>query len=243
MRIAILSDIHSNAEAFNAVLLDIDSLDVSTMISLGDNIGYGPDPNEVIHMLQEHHIHSVIGNHEIAILDKRFLALFNNSARVALKVTEAMLTKNSLEYLKTLQHSYVNFGFRFVHGFPPESVVIYLFQKSEPQLIKAISRLQESICFVGHTHQLGMISWDEQTIDRRRLNPSENIIEINTTQKYIINVGSVGQPRDLNNKAKYVIMDTDKNYIEARFVEYDYQTTVNKILKTGIPIQYANFLL
>jgi predicted phosphodiesterase len=240
MKIAVVSDIHSNLDAFESVLRDIDGVGIDRIYCLGDNIGYGPDPVGVIEALQRRNILSVVGNHELALTHRRYRSLFNPTARESLLKTAEMMDDASLHYAAGLPASMVKAGARFVHGFPPDSPLIYLFQVSEKKMKKSLETLEESICFVGHTHDLDMVSfdgiriqWDRLTQGPRRLSPD---------LRYIVNVGSVGQPRDGDNRAKYALWDTENHSLEIRFVEYDIASVLRKILKAGLPRAHARRL-
>ena len=240
MKIAIISDIHGNMEALTQVLTDAQGLSPDQIVCLGDCIGYGPEPNEVIEAVRRHNIPSIIGNHEMAVLDQVHLSWFNPKARKSLEQTLTMLSGASVDFIKTMPYSRVLSGARFVHGFPPESAQIYLFQKSAPELRKAFENLAEPICFVGHTHNLEEIRFDGRQVDRRAL--PQGITRLDPKCRYIINVGSVGQPRDGNNNAKYIIWDSDRRFVEVRFVSYNITATVAKIKAAGLPEAHANRL-
>jgi predicted phosphodiesterase len=126
MRIAIISDIHGNLDAFNQVLADIDRSDVDEIICLGDNIGYGPEPDQVIKTIEARQISSVIGNHELAVIQPKFLKWFNPIARKSLEKSLPLLSDQSLSYISKQKSYFVTHGCRFVHGFPPDSALIYM---------------------------------------------------------------------------------------------------------------------
>lgn len=240
MKIAILSDIHGNNEAFRAVLEDIDNAKIEKMVCLGDCIGYGPEPETVIQEIRRRNIPNIIGNHEMAVGDSDHLNWFNPMARKSLERTIEMLSQDSLDYIKTLDYSLAIEGSRCVHGFPPDSARTYLFRISSHGLKTTLSTMPEPICFVGHTHDLEIIEYSGKNIERWPLKKA--IQPLNRTYKYIINVGSVGQPRDGNNNAKYVIWDTQKNEIDVRYIPYDIASTVAKIKAAKLPESHANRL-
>lgn len=237
MKIAIISDIHGNATALKAVIDDINSFTVDLVISLGDNIGYGPEPEEVINLLREKNIPSVIGNHELAINRPKFLSWFNPSAKTSLEKTKHLISKSTIDYISKLSYCMVLGNCRFVHGFPPGSATIYIFELSDEKIQAALKKMNEWICFVGHTHMLEVISFDGDKISRRPLEQEE--IQVNALEKYLINVGSVGQPRDGDNQAKYVIWDSSTSTVNVRYVSYDISDTVQKIYRLGLPEQHA----
>ena len=240
MRIAIVSDIHGNLEAFNQVLADIDCSNVDEIICLGDNIGYGPDPDQVIERVQAHQIPSVIGNHELAVTHPKYLKWFNPVVRKSLQQSFPLLTDQSLEYISKQKPYLVSHGCRYVHGFPPDSALIYMFQISDHRSQGVFEKMEENICFVGHTHMLEMISYSGQTVKSSLLNEGINRLEKET--KYILNVGSVGQPRDGDNRAKYAIWDSSQHTLEIRFLAYDIGAVVDKMKKAGLPEEHARRL-
>jgi predicted phosphodiesterase len=237
MKIAVISDIHGNLDAFQQVLIDIDRSNIDALLSLGDNIGYGPEPEAVINLIQERGIPSVMGNHEITVKDKKFLDWFNPAACQSLKKTFEFLSEESVQFILSLKSYLIRFGCRFVHGSPPDSALRYLFQITKHEFHRVFNQMDERICFVGHTHDLQIIGFNGCTLTQAPLN--EGITSLNTDTQYIINVGSVGQPRDGNNKAKYVIWDNSNNYIDVRFIPYDIESVVNKIIAAGLPRIHA----
>jgi predicted phosphodiesterase len=240
MKIAVLSDIHGNFEAMGKVLADANRLKVDHMVCLGDCIGYGPEPEAVIAEIRRRAIPAIIGNHEMAVCDRVHLNWFNPMARSSLEITLTMLSAESMDFIKNLPYYRVLFGCRCVHGFPPDSAQTYLFQKSAPELRMTFQSMTEPICFIGHTHDLEMIRFDGRQVERHPLH--EGVTSLNPDDRYMINVGSVGQPRDGTNHAKYLIWDQDQARIETRFVAYDIAATVAKIEAAGLPATHAQRL-
>lgn len=240
MKTAIISDIHGNLDALKEVFKDMDAFGVGATVCLGDCIGYGPEPEAVIAAVRKREIPTIVGNHELAVFDQKHLNWFNPTARRSVEKSIAMMSEGAIAYIKTLPRSYVSGNFRCAHGYPPDSARTYLFQKLPFQLIKTFKEMDEPICFVGHTHDLEFVDFDGRQVERHPL--KEGITPLDPDRKYIINVGSVGQPRDGNNKAKYVIYDSDRSDIEVRFVGYDIASVVEKIKAAGLPEGHANRL-
>lgn len=241
MKIAIVSDIHANSEALLSVLEDIDENDITEIISLGDNIGYGAEPEIVIDILKERNIKSVFGNHEYVILRPDRLKWMNTSARSAINITRQLLGQTSLEYIKGLKPNICDHEAWFVHGFPPDSAFRYFFEADESDIRDAFVRIKTNICFVGHTHDLGLMEVFDDSMSFRPIIENQKII-FKPGRKYMINAGSVGQPRDSDNRAKYIVWDLNENSLEPRFVEYDFRKAAQKILKAGLPSVYADRL-
>jgi predicted phosphodiesterase len=240
MRRAIISDIHGNMAALEMVFNDIEASAVDEVICLGDCIGYGPQPEEVVSEIRRRKIPAIIGNHELATFKKSHRQWFNPLARKSIEISMAMLSRESLEYIKHLPSSLVIDGHRYVHGYPPESARTYLFQKAPFQLIKTCKNMAEKVCFVGHTHDLEIVQFDGRQVERRPL--VQGLCQLNPAYRYIINVGSVGQPRDGTNQAKYLIVEPEQEKIDVRFVTYDIASTVAKIKAAGMPEAHARRL-
>ena len=237
MRTAIVSDIHGNLEAFTSVLDDIRSRQADRVISLGDNIGYGADSEEVVQLLIAGHIPSVLGNHEVAALDDKVLRWHTGDVRRALDNAIAGLSEGSFRYIRACPSRISEAGCLFVHGFPPDSCRLYLHQAGEEQLQRAFAETKEDLCFVGHTHRLGLVYFENNRVFRQPLDQTPAPIPEN--RKYIVNVGSVGQPRDGDNRARYVIWDSAARRIEIRAVAYDSAAAARKIIAAGIPDRFA----
>lgn len=241
MRMAVVSDIHGNLEALREVLADIDLAQIDSMVSLGDNVGYGPEPEEVLVLLRERNIPSTMGNHELGIIDPAgYASWFNPPTRLSLEITRRLLSAASLDFIKTLKPSRIECECLCVHGSPPDSMMTYLFELSRLRLRNAFRAMKQDMCFVGHTHDLELVSFDGKDIVRIGL--SEGALHLKSGLSYIVNVGSVGQPRDGNNRAKYVIWDSTARTLDVRFVAYDIEKTVRKILSLGFPAFNADRL-
>lgn len=237
MRIAVISDIHANADAFWAVLEDIRRQAVAEIICLGDAIGYGAEPQPVVERLRSEGIVSVIGNHDLAAVEPHYLKWFNPTARQSLEHSISQLSTSSVEHLRTFPRAIVRHGCRFVHGFPPASPILYQFAIRARRITTVLREANEPVCFTGHTHELEIITWDGSTWSRAPL--EKGVIQLDPTRKYIVNIGSVGQPRDGTSHAKYVVWDLEKRRLELRFVDYDVEAAVEKILAAGLPPAHA----
>ena len=240
MRMAVISDIHGNWNALSEVLSDIDRYGPDHLFCLGDAIGYGPEPERVVQTLLQKEIPTILGNHELAAIKPEYLSWFNPTARISLEKSLTMLSKESMAYISRLQNHMVALGCRFVHGFPLHSTTTYRFEVPKEERLRIMESMPENICFVGHTHDLNLITCRGTNLESRPLKKGRTCISMEDT--HIITVGSVGQPRDSNNNAKYVIWDTDKKSIEVRYVPYDISDTADKIIAAGLPQTHANRL-
>jgi diadenosine tetraphosphatase ApaH/serine/threonine PP2A family protein phosphatase len=233
MKIAVLSDIHGNLEAFTSVLDDLASTAPDRVVCLGDAIGYGPDPEEVVRILSRKGIPTLLGNHELAAIRPEYLDWFNPSARCSLERTLELLSPEVLDVLRTWPSVLEVEGALCVHGCPPDSITRYLFEVAAEDFPKLFGSYPHRLCFVGHTHALRWISWDGAALERGPLGGRP--LKLQAHRRYILNVGSVGQPRDGDNRAKYVLWDTESDTVRVRCVPYDIAATAEKILALGFP--------
>jgi predicted phosphodiesterase len=240
MRTAVISDIHGNLEAFTSILEDIQSQQIDSIVSLGDNIGYGAESEKVIQLLISNDIPSVLGNHEMAALNDKVFNWYTGEVKKAIEIAIASLSKDSLKYIRESKISISHSGYLFVHGFPPDSFRIYLHHVSDEQLRQAFAEMKEDLCFVGHTHKLRILYYDHNQVLLQQMN--EKSLKIQKHKKYIINVGSVGQPRDGNAQAKYVILDSRTCQLDIRAIDYDSATAARKIIAAGIPSRFADMI-
>lgn len=240
MRTAIVSDIHGNFEALTAVLRDIASQNCDRIICLGDVVGYGPNPCECLDMVMTMSA-CVLGNHDYgALIDPEG---FSTAAEQAIFWTRKQLETSTnkvdaqkrLEYLARLPRTIMDGNFLFVHGSVRNPLNEYVFPEdvfNRRKMEKLFSMIQ-NYSFQGHTHAPGVFS-----INMQFQRPDEiDYRYLLTDEKAMINVGSVGQPRDGDWRSCYVILDAPS--IEFRRVEYDVEKTVNKIF--AIP-ELDNFL-
>lgn len=234
MRYAILSDIHGNFRALQAVLEDIAARGVDEIISLGDNIGYGPEPEEVVRTLMERNILSVMGNHELALASPSTLQRLNPSPRQSLEITRRLMGPETLAYSLELPVYLVRHDARFVHGSPPASITTYLWDPSRTRLERLFTSFGEPMGFFGHTHQLSRFLTAGQSYRNEEVALTR--YHLKDGDRHLINPGSVGQPRDgINNRAKYGIWDRRANTFEFRAVIYDVAATVALLRERNFP--------
>ncbi|MFH0781678.1 MAG: metallophosphoesterase family protein [Pseudomonadota bacterium] len=237
MKVAVLSDIHGNLEAFEAVTSDIQRRGADRVVCLGDNIGYGPDPEEVVRQIRELEYVSILGNHEFALLDIRARRWMNFQAAENNVATAKLLSEENLAYCCTLpKYLAINYAY-FVHGFPPASLFRYLNRQPDERLAALFATASFSLYFLGHTHKLELVRQEQEVIVRRPL--GEERLELQPGETYVINAGSVGQPRDGDNCAKYLFWDMAEASLEVHFIPYDYRTTMEKIRAMDFPDAYA----
>ncbi len=233
MRTAIISDIHANLEALSAVLYDIESLNIDKVICLGDVIGYGPNPNECIQLISTKCPIILLGNHDAAVLDTLSTQNFNINAKRAIEWSTKQLTPDSKTFLENLPMIHVDEEKTYVHSTPYEPKMWYYITSVEEAAFN-FQFFSTKFCFVGHTHIPIMISIDES----QQINVSqENFLDYSNDgdTHYLINVGSVGQPRDRNPQASYGVLDSEAKTLTIRRIDYDIEKCQEKMRKHRLP--------
>jgi len=233
MRYLILADIHGNLAALEATLADAPS--GLPVWSLGDVVGYGPNPNECIERLQSLDHECIVGNHDRAVMKKVDRQEFNADAQFSIQWTQEQLTCKSVEYLEDLPVSLVNGQFTLVHGSPREPIWEYILYPSTARL--NFAHFGTPYCFVGHTHVPGMFRFqgqgDERTCEAEQL--LEGGPQPLGEGRLIINPGSVGQPRDGDARASYAILDVDGLTLEYHRVAYNVEKTQRLMEEAKLP--------
>lgn len=241
MSLALISDIHGNLEAFHQVLQDISRQDdIQACYFLGDAISYGPEPDACVRLLKEQQIPCILGNHELALVQPEARAYFNQSTKKHFAQAMSLLSERSREFISTWPAIRQDKDMLLVHGCPPDSMTRYIFELQEPDLLQALRSMGSiNTAFVGHTHDLRLIQSTEQDLFQEGISEGSYTL---SCPKALINIGSVGQPRDGDNRAKYILWNPKKRQLQVRCVKYDIQKTVQGILKLGFPSFYANRL-
>ena len=239
MKAAIISDIHSNLEALRAVVKDIKKRRIKRIFCLGDLVGYGANPNECIELCASESKVVVAGNHDWATLGKTDISVFNPVAAEAIGWTRTNTTKTNIAHLKKYGLAETVDSILLVHASPHKPEMwSYLFSLEEFK--QQFEFFKEQVCFVGHSHIPSAVFQDANGYtDFLRDNPFP-LIE---TRRYIVNVGSVGQPRDLDPRASYSIFDGNKKSIEIIRLDYNIPLAQQKVLDAGLPEVLADRLL
>ena len=204
MRLAVLSDIHANLAALDAVLDDLDKLPaVNQLWSCGDNVGYGPQPNEVLARLQEREAHAVMGNHDGAAVGVVDVAWFNDAAAAAIRWTSEVLTPDSRAFLTALPEQLVEGDITAVHGSPRDPIWEYV--TSTAVAAASLSAFATPICLFGHTHYPIVYVQDDDGV-RESAGGAGGAGEPEPLPggRLMLNPGSVGQPRDGNPDSSYL---------------------------------------
>ena len=230
MRIAVLSDIHSNLEALDSVLKRIEEDGIDEILCAGDLVGYGADPNECVERVKKCSSAVVCGNHDYAAVGLADPDFFNSVARNAVVWTGEQLTESNKNYLIKLPLSLSRDGFRLVHASPsrPEKWN-YIFHTVEAN--RELHSFGEKVCFIGHSHK--PIFFRSDGIDCRM--SSEESIEFKDNERYLVNVGSVGQPRDGDPRACFAVYSPDEGWVKLIRIAYDIQAAQKKMALAGLP--------
>lgn len=237
MRYGIFSDVHSNIEAFTVVLAYYEKENIDRYIFLGDILGYGANPKEAITLLNDLNPVCICGNHDRAAINKFDVRFFNPAARNAIIWTKKQLSRDDTRYLNSFSLTYEEPHFICVHASlnHPEKFN-YVWGITEAGLNFPL--FSQQICFMGHSHKMGGYILKDNNVSYLY----EQTITLETGARYIINAGSVGQPRDRDPRASACIYDSDKNLITFTRIEYDIKQAADKILKSGLPEIFASRL-
>ena len=237
-RYAILSDVHSNIEALDAALALIESDD--EVLCLGDIVGYGPNPNECVAKIRALATATVLGNHDVAAIDNFGLAYFNPAAREAMRWTQRMINEDSKTWLNSLGYEYRMPGFLLVHG-APKNYFEYILDKAGAA--RAFAATDAPIIFIGHTHIAEYYALEtDGTISHKHLQQGGEVV-LEPGVRYIVNVGSVGQPRDLNPRASFGFYDAGRRVVEIVRFDYAIARVQEKIASAHLPQALARRLL
>jgi len=238
MRYAVISDIHGNLEAFESALSVISEERVDRYIFAGDIIGYGADPKGCIKLLKSlNPAVSIAGNHEWGAIEKLDISYFSETARAAMLWTKKELDSGEIEYLRSFPLAYEDENMTIVHGtlnMPEE--FYYIFDTEDAYV--TLSQMKNPLCFVGHSHVPGIFTFDQKKVEY--LERAD--VKIDTERRYLVNVGSVGQPRDGNAAASFAIYDDEELTVEIKRARYDVKKAQAKILKAGLPAELAGRL-
>lgn len=236
-RIAVFSDIHGNLQALQAVLKAIENEDVDKSFCCGDIVGYGGNPNECVEIIRNLGCPVVVGNHDYAALELTSIDYFNDVARAAIMWTAKVLTEENAQFLKSLPFTFTDNDCYFVHASPrmPEDWN-YIITMGEAEL--NFHYFDQKFCFIGHSHQPFIVEQKGSQLNC----PRSPVFKVNDNARYLINVGSVGQPRDRDPRACYTIFDLEKNLIEIKRIEYDVAGAQRAILDNNLPRELAERL-
>jgi len=242
MRYLILSDLHSNLEALQAVLEAAEGA-YDEVVCCGDLVGYGPDPDAVVDWVREHALWVVRGNHDKACFDEKESEDFSEGARLSAYWTRRHVSAENVQYLLNLAKGPRDVGgqFTILHGSPSDEDEYVPTVWAAAQIFRF---LPQRVSFFGHTHLQGGFVKNRDRVSALPLKPisrladssiqARGVLEIQPEEAYYLNPGSVGQPRDHDHRAAFAVYDTD-GLVQYGRAPYDLETTVKKILDAGLP--------
>lgn len=244
MRLAVLSDIHSNLEALEAALAEVARANVDAIVSCGDLVGYNADPNAVLERVRALGMLSVMGNHDAVACGLEEPAHFNALAREAVLWTRGVLSSGNRDFLRGLPvHRDVGEGVYLAHGSWLDRDA-YLFEADETaDDFEALEREHPAVrlLLLGHTHY--PIGFTRERGNPRIETDFSEKVPLRPDRITVVNVGSVGQPRDGDPRLALAIVDTGEGSVERRRVEYPVETAARKVLEAGLPAYLARRLL
>lgn len=235
MRIAVIADVHSNLEALEVVIADIERMSPDTVISLGDVVGYGADPEHCCELVSKAATVNITGNHDAAVTGLMDTEYFNDDAKAAIEWTKTRLPASALSWLGNTKYSYEDDDLMFSHGSPvaPDSFDYVVTLGAIKEIFNTFGH-RYRIFFVGHSHRRFVVSKDPDS-GQTVVEDVPDTLEIKKNRQYLVSVGSIGQPRDNDRTTSYGILDTDKWIYSVKRLSYDIMKASDKIMKAGLP--------
>jgi predicted phosphodiesterase len=231
MRIAVISDIHANFHALDAVLAEIDAEQIDEVWCLGDLVGYGPRPNECVAAVRERAALCLVGNHDLAVIGEADLTLFVGEAEAAARWTQTVLDDGAATYLGSLEPAGQKDGIALAHGSPADPVWEYVL--TQGTAIDAFAATAEPLILVGHSHVALEICLDDLQL-RGGVALDGQEVDLNDG-RLILNPGSVGQPRDGDPRAGWLVIDSGSRRATFRRTDYPIAVTQAEMRERGLP--------
>lgn len=220
----VFSDIHSNLHALKAVLGHFDRQGITHYICCGDLVGYGPKPEECVQLVSRlKNLVCVMGNHDAAVLGQIPLSEFTSYAYLTIEQTRNILSMESKNFMLSLPQVVREKKFTLVHGSPRDHLSEYL--TTGEQFLESLNLFDNPLCFVGHTHIPMVFKRKGIHFPESKIICGQEKITLEDSTRYILNPGSVGQPRDANPKASFGIYDCNRNTFEIMRLSYPYEKT------------------
>ena len=241
MRLAILSDIHANYEALSAVLEAYKTERLDGYYCLGDTVGYGGSPNECADLIRTLCRATILGNHDAAVAGRMDYSYYYEAARHALDTHASMLSVENMQWLRALPYQIKldEIGLHLCHGSPVRLEEFeYIFAPEQARECLPMYDQLGHLTLIGHSHLCKVFALTRTGVEE--LPPVD--FELHPDKKYICSVGSVGQPRDFDNRASYVAYDTDKKRFEFKRIEYDIELAADKVLRARLERNFAHRL-
>jgi len=241
MRIGIFSDVHANAEALTAVLeaFRAERPAIDKLVCLGDSVGYGASPNECCDLIRDVAAFTILGNHDAAVAGRMDYSYYYDAARNALDLHARQLSPENMTWLKGLPYEVREGDVHFCHGSPINLEEFeYIFSIEQAARCLEVWDQLGVVTFIGHSHLCKSFALSRDDV-YEVVAPK---FSIRPDHRYIISVGSVGQPRDYDNRASYTIYDTEEKVFEFKRVAYDIDSAANKIFSTDLERNFGNRL-
>ncbi len=239
MRIGIFSDTHANVEALTAVLEALRSERCDKLVCLGDTVGYGASPNECCDLIREASAFTILGNHDAAVAGRMDYSYYYDAARNALDLHSRQLTPENMAWLKTLPYEVKEGDLTFCHGSPVNLEEFeYIFSIEQAARCLEMWDALGQVTFIGHSHLCKSFALSKGEV----FEVVATKFEIRPEHRYIVSVGSVGQPRDYDPRASYTIYDTDARTFEFKRVAYDIDSAAQKIFAAELERNFGNRL-
>jgi len=238
MRIAVISDLHANLQAWRAALRDMVGAGADSIVCLGDVVGYGPEPRAVLDGLREATDNIVMGNHEAAVAGRMDLSEFADTARRLIEWTRGQLDDEAVRFLGALPPGIAGHGALFVHAEAADPMRFEYVEDAASARANLEGRA-ESLVFAGHTHLAGVFVMDPAGTEVVHGLPP--LLRIRPGMRYFVNVGSAGEPRDLDPRGAYALFDDERGTVEFRRFEFDIAGYRNALARTGL--DYEPFFL
>jgi predicted phosphodiesterase len=244
MKIGIFSDTHANLEALTAVLQALKKEGVDKYVCLGDTVGYGANPNECCDLVRGVAAFTILGNHDAAVAGRMDYSYYYDAARQALDLHASILSQDNMRWLQSLPYEvredHANgHAVAFVHG-SPVNIEEFEYIFAPEQAARCLPEWDNlgDVTFIGHSHLCKSFALSPDDVHE----VVAQKFELRTGHKYIISVGSVGQPRDYDNRASYTLYDTDKRLFEYKRVAYDIDAAAQKIFSAKLERNFGNRL-
>jgi diadenosine tetraphosphatase ApaH/serine/threonine PP2A family protein phosphatase len=240
VRIAIVSDIHGNRQAFEAVLDSIGSSDCEEMWCLGDLVGYGADPDACVELARRHAALCLAGNHDLGVVGTLPLEQFSRGAALAAQWTRETITAETREFLESLEPQSLEEEVGLYHASPRDPIWEYVLSPLQAELCMDVQR--HRVCLIGHSHVALSFSRAEGAAATGETRAADTCLEVGSGE-WLINPGSVGQPRDGDPRAAWLELDTGAWQATYRRVEYDIAGAASAIRAARLPDSLAERLL
>ena len=241
MRLGVFSDVHANIEALSAVMNAYGDKRIDDYYCLGDVVGYGASPNECADVVRKTCKATILGNHDAAVAGRMDYSYYYEAARHALDTHASLLSEENLEWLKTLpyKHELDAAGLHLCHGSPLRLEEFeYIFAPEQARECLVIWNELGPLTLIGHSHLCKVFALRPGEVEE--LAPTS--FEMREGYKYIVSVGSVGQPRDYDNRASYTVFDSEAKTFEFNRVEYDIESAANKIFDGNLERNFGHRL-